>query len=304
VKYGLFLFILVFVSLKAEARMPTNPYFFRTSQFNDLLPFTLAQSDTFRVHKIKKVIEEGGEYKTVYYLNEKGQVYFQRMYYTYKKKTTLSDSGYYSYNNSGKPVSVRRYGHSESFDTIAYDDKGRVIYSLSYDMYFAGKKKPKNKSMNGEWKLLKIQGDETFLEEVNDSSGHEIIVLDLSNEIVRNIADGAVTDSIARIAGPNGNYSLYYYFVSVSNKSFKIGMKKNFENGKLKSEIQYETYSPEDEVARRDFIYGGSGKLLQIVDSRGSKKIFYGYDDRGFQDVVIDNYRETADVTRYYYHYR
>jgi hypothetical protein len=302
-------FLIIFCTLifiSATGRPPSNPYSFYAPDLSRLLPFSEEDLKLFRKEKVKRIDTEAEGYYGNFYFNEQGQLIKERTYVMNKKKRLYTDSTTYRYDEQGRLMSIFSKGETDSYDSLAYDNKGRVIYYLSYQIY-TEKKGDAAKDIFYELKLENKQGDLYNLVNIADTVGKTVYVTNKENEVIKCVNQifkgnpATRVDSVARVGLSGKEYTLKYFWKE--DKPYQLGQEIHYHNGKVKSQRQYDVSNTTVLTRDLEYLYSEEGSLLQVSDKRNNSKTVFCYSPNGLLTEEISVGTHHLSLARYYYSY-
>lgn len=310
--FGRVILFFCLLSSLSQAQTPNHanvarPYNFNAPDLHSLLPFSPEQLQIFRQQKVKTVFaEESNGVNGIFHFNELGQLVKERTWYWEKKKKVFIDSTIYRYNAKGQLTLSRSFDGSEAYDSLVYDNSGRLVYYLSQE--FIKDKKNKTKLVLWDLHSLKNDGDNYILEDKADAAGKVWMVFDRNNRSFKSWSDNR-RDSLAGglyshspvMDGPVMTFENYYYREKEAAE-YLLGKEKIFTNGFLTTEIQYDMNQKGLIYKRSDYVYGQNGKLLQVNDSYASNlKTIFIYDNKGLPTEEVSLHPDLVEITFFTY---
>lgn len=307
-------FILFFSLLSGISQAQTSnqanisrPYNFNAPDLHSLLPFSPEQLQIFKQQKVKTVFaEESNGVNGIFHFNELGQLVKERTWYWEKNKKVFTDSTIYRYNPHGQLTLSRSFDGSGAYDSMVYDNNGRLVYYLSQEFI----KDKKNNTRLVLWDLhyLKNDADNYILEDRADAAGKVWMLFDRNNRPFKSWSDNR-RDSLAGglylngqvIDGPIMTFENCYYREKEAAK-YLLGKEKIFTNGFLTTEIQYDMNQNGLIYKRSDYVYSQSGKLIQVNDSYSSNlKTIFIYDNKGLPTEEVSLLPDQVEITFFTY---
>jgi len=284
--------------------MPSNPYRFGAPDFEALLPFTKAELQAFKNKKIYKVELSSSGLRTIYYLNEQGQVATGEQIWIKKKKEVLTHTTAYKYNENGLLTVRHATGkHYIFYDSLAYDDNGRIIHYSSYNQSLRGKKKYRTKEVG--WNLQLLSSDENkvvLVDSLYNPAKH--FTLDNNNQVLL-IHSPNQTDSVSIEQSEALELTKKYWYKPREDSVFRVGKAITYKNNKIQTETLWDKVGSGNIVIyKKHYTYDSSNRLLRVEKKgRNQLSIFYTYNHL---DLVMEHYTIKQDkmtLVRYRYEF-
>jgi hypothetical protein len=297
-------FLFLVLSLNGLASMPSSPYHFYAPNFDNLLPFSHKELDTYKNLKIKEIeISKSEHEKTIFFFNSQGILYMDQSFYKNKE----IGSTQYLFNKKGLPTYIESKEENGKFifiDTIAYSENGIVTYYHSYEKVV---KRNKVKSINTSWHLT-----------LNSSSLKSVILIDTSylerlftvnnlNQVIK-IQNTYRTDSIQTHVSGRDSIKIYWYKTN-TDTVFNIGKQIHYTNGLIDTVKTYnEVYKGKLVTSTTIFEYNNNllARIYKKNDYGG--KSFYTYYNNGllknFPKEIVKLDQWNCEAIRFKYRFR
>lgn len=173
-------YILFFAFLTAFSKRPTFPYHFYAPDFENILPFSKSELQIFKTYGINRIEAITADLRTIYTLNEQGQLITEEKIWTKSKNDIVISTTIHKYNDKGQLTVRHTSGKYDIFyDSIFYDDKGRLNHYYSYRKPLRGKKKFQKMQIHYKLQLLISDDNKVVLV---DSSLNDVRYYTLNND--------------------------------------------------------------------------------------------------------------------------
>jgi hypothetical protein len=287
-------------------------------EIETLIPFTKHELQQFKEKKIQKVEVKSNlsDERIIYYLNEKGQVILEESIYKHKKKEINYYKVLYKYNQNGLLTIRDANGpFTISYDSIAYDDKGRIIHYYSYQIYPTYRKK--NRVPEVEYNMNLFYADENKVILFDSSqfaksyytfnNQNKVILRYLYDHIdTTNIIDSEYRiDSVSIDTINETEYVKKYWHKENTDSIFSLGKEYTYKNGFIQTETEWERYFNGVRINYKTYYtYDQKNQLLKTEnENRYQRKKFYTYDKWGFvmEEIIVEH---NYSYINYYYYKR
>ncbi len=255
-------------------------YYFSAPDIEDLLPFSKTELQIFKDKGIKtiEIRKEMMDERFISYLDEQGRVYSEEWFYTHKKKEIPYGKTSFKYNDKG--LLTLRYSNSYyvlAYDSITYDDNGRILSYYSYRRY--PKKRNKFGDPEIEFNLNVYYSDENKVILFDSTmSGLRFYTFDNNNQVIyTNIFSDIDSISIDTIS--DTEYFKRYWFKNEGDTLFKLGKEYYFKNGLLETETEWkEAWGKSTINYITYYTYDQNNRLMRTEnENRYQIKKFYTY---------------------------
>jgi hypothetical protein len=283
----------------AFSKSPTNPYSFAVPDFNNLLPFSTKELELFKKEGIKRI--ETNEGSLTYFFDDFGKLIRHEISNEEKKKRVVYEICKYKYNNEGMVTLIHAINKDEiRYDSLSYDNKGRVSNYFSYINYLTGKKEGRGVSVQNNYKLVLSTNEEVILADTNAS---EILTLNNQNEVLKRKGK-YWTDSIT-VELIDNNVKIKKYWVKTGNHLYYIiGQEMKYESNLLQHTKIFEVY--QNCLAYTTFYYYDKNQQLILSETkgRGLDLNIISYSANGLKEYDIFINRQETRQTQFKYHYQ
>jgi hypothetical protein len=293
----------LFIFLHAFSMSQYCCYRYYAPEIEKLIPFSKGELQKFKEKRIKKVEKKSimQDERTIYYLNEEGQVTSEETFYKSKKKEFTIGKTYYKYNQNGLLTVKDANGpYLISYDSIAYDEKGRIIHYYAYQFENFYRKKYRVPYVIFNMNLNYSDENKVIL---FDSTNYEMTFYTFNNqnEAILKYSDYGI-DSVSIDTTSETEYSKRYWYKHGEDTVFKLGLEYTFKNGLLQTEtawnkawngsvVWYKTY----------YTYNEKNWLMRTEnENRYQEKKFYTYESGLILEKIIINGR-SASIDKYIY---
>lgn len=287
--------VLIFLLVSSHAlTMCQYCYEFYAPEIEKLIPFTKGELQKFKEKKINKVEIKAIKLdkRAIYNLNEEGQVTSEESFFTHKKKEFPYAKVIYKYDQNGL-LTVRdaKGPYVIAYDTIAYDEKGRIIHYYSYRVYLKNRKKFEEPVIEYNMKIHYSDENKVIL---FDSTYYktQFYTFNNQNEAILRYSEYGI-DSVSIDTISESEYSKRYWYKQQEDSIFRLGLEYVYKNGLLHTEtawtrnwygprIWYKTY----------YTYNEQNWLMRTEnENRYQDKTFYTYNESGliFEKITIND---------------
>lgn len=305
--------LILFNSLQAQNAPEPYKYSFFSPEFEKLIPFSKGQLDIIKKEGIKKVIKihnPGSDTleQTVFYFNENGNLIKQNTFAEFGQLKEEYESIEYAYDENSNLILKRMHSKCfSSYDSIAYNNNGLVVYYESYDDY--NPCHPDDK-FEREWnfKLVLNKTNNTLVDKIDPEYPIEFN-LNKENKVVT-VEYLERKDSVSVSILDNGFYNVIFWtssqhppygFMGDWDTNYRIGNIKLYKGNNILSDCLISQTNQSDTIDTKTFFYNDSGKL-QRMSSKNSQ-VFYTYDKRGLVKSKIDRIYQSVRLIEYKYLY-
>lgn len=276
-KHFNYFFLFLVLSLNGLARMPSSPYHFSAPNFDNLLPFSHKELETYKKLKIKEIeILKSEHTKTIFFFNTQGTLYKDQSFYKNKEISSTQ----YLFNNKGLPTYIESKEENGKFiyiDTIAYNSNGIVNYYHSYEKVL---KRNKVKSINSSWHLILKSSSLNSVILIDTAYSERLFTLNNLNQVIK-IQNTYRIDSIQTLVSGKDSSKTFWYKTN-SDTVFNIGKQIHYTHGLIDTVKTYnEVYKGKLVTSKTIFQYNNN--LLERIYKRNDygDKSFYTYYNSG-----------------------
>ena len=298
----LWTYLLTLHFLTAFSKSPTNPYTFNAPNFDQILPFSKEELQIFREKWVNKVEVYNEDYCTEFNFNEKGLLISNKEILRKKKKELIISSTIYKYNDIGL-LTVKHFKSEYNiyYDSLSYDNKGRIIHYYNSEKSLKGKKKYQIEVVYYNLNLISSNNTEVVLV---DSSYDFVSYYTLDNlNQVRLIKTSNQSDSVSTEPLNDKSYTKRYWYKTEKDTIYKVGQEFTYKDNLLQTEILWDKLWGGTGIVHKTFYtYDQSNLLVRVEnDNKFYPKFFYSYYNFGLIREFIQVEWGTANVTRYNY---
>ena len=295
---------LFLISLPALSMCQFSIYRFNRPDIEKLIPFSKDELQKFKEKKIKKVeIRSIGHYqRTIYYLNDEGQVTTEETFYKPKKKEYPFGKTIYKYNQNGLLTVKDANGpFLISYDSISYDDKGRINHYYSHQINPLYRKKHREPEVVFNMNLHYSDENKVIL---FDSTNYEMTFYTFNNEneAILRYSD-YVIDSVSIDRTSESEYSKRYWYKESDDTIFKLGKEFTYKNGLLQTETEWESKWGGKTIRYKTYYtYNPNNWLMRTEnENRYQNKTFYTYYESGLILEKITTDGRITNIDKYIY---
>ncbi len=294
--------LLILTSWMVFSKSPTQPYQFNGPDFDQFLPFSLATLQTFQKKGVNKVERSWGNFRTTYFFNDQGQLVSDQEIWIKKKKKVETRSTTYQYDTGGR-LTVKHVTGEDFvwYDSLAYDNRGRIIHYYHYQQYLTRKKKNWVKEVGYQLQLHSSNDQQVVLVDSTQNTTWQY-TLDNDNQI-RLIQRPFPTDSVSITWQDKEAYTKKYWYRLKGDTLFRLGQEVNYKKGLKQTETLWErVWDGKRIVYKTYYRYDEQHRLLRIENENPhQRKTFYTYNFTGLLMKEIAMLQNTVQVTQFNY---
>lgn len=302
-----FIFFLLLYSFHLWSRVPSSPYIFYAPGFSHLAPFPFSNEDMllFRQAHIRQ-IEMWGYLKnsrTIYSFDQSGKLISEKQLDKKKKTEIVYSETSYTYTAAGLLQVCRTKGESNSYDSMAYDQSGRIIFYYSWYEMPGEKKNTFDRQVLYSMKLYASTDSTVVLADTTDNIFQGFYTLNNRNEVI-SIRKEMVTDSVSVEYSGTNLFTRKYWYWNSRDSAFHKGREDHYENNRLYYSITYEIGNEKIIADKTNYSYDQYNRLVSITeDNRYGHKTFLTYMDSGLPDERIYFYNDSGKIYKFNYQF-
>lgn len=286
-----FITLILFLPLALIGKAPSNPYYIPTVGFENLIPFSVEELKIIDENDISEVMESDNMYTTYYFSknlldSSKSQ---SKTHENYLQTTVYK---YDSNNNLILRKATDSFDSYIGYDSLIYNEKGRIIRYYAYNSY---KKNIKRKNSKREKTILcdlyyVDSRDGLYL--LVDSADKEFpasYFLDNKNQLTKRVYQiSKRVDSLSTNKLLKDTIAKSWYLKQNIDSSFHLGSTSIYYDERIISETDYSIYDENYIAADRQYLYNCKSQLIQIYNRKhDNTDWFFAYNNKGLRREAI-----------------